>query len=386
MHILEIPSFFPPCGGLFCLDQAKALSALGHEVRILSNVQLGATLNTKDYFTLPIGRYEHEMDGITVYQSYQRGLPKVIRYNVHRWVNIVCSMYMDYTKKYGKPDILHAHCAKWAGFAAMLLSKRYHIPYVITEHLSKLLFEEEFGPAPSDAWQIPMLRKAYNAASMVVPVSEELVSDIAAYFGNNYRWKSLSNIVDTQFFAYKSRPALSGRSFRFCCLANYWPLKGYDVLFAAIMRLRQQGLNVELHIAGKDTDSAECRSQIAEGMKSYGLLDKEGVRRLLYNCDALVLATRGETQGLVILEALSTGIPAISTEAIPPSVRPSEGCVFVPVDDAEALADAMKRAMSGPQPEGLLLSEHVRQFASPEVVGRQLSELFRSIVPSSSSI
>jgi glycosyltransferase involved in cell wall biosynthesis len=169
-------------------------------------------------------------------------------------------------------------------------------------------------------------------------------------------------------------------------LANYWPLKGYDVLFAAIMRLRQQGLNVELHIAGKDTDSAECRSQIAEGMKSYGLLDKEGVRRLLYNCDVLVLATRGETQGLVILEALSTGIPAISTEAIPPSVRPSEGCVFVPVDDAEALADAMKRAMSGPQPEGLLLSEHVRQFASPEVVGRQLSELFRSIVPSSSSI
>ena len=69
MHILEIPSFFLPYGGLFCLDQAKALKALGHEVRILSNVQLGMTIGWKDYLTLPWHRYEHEMDGIMVYQS-----------------------------------------------------------------------------------------------------------------------------------------------------------------------------------------------------------------------------------------------------------------------------------------------------------------------------
>jgi hypothetical protein len=44
MHILEIPSFFTPYGGEFCLDQAKALKAVGHEVRILSNVQLGFSI------------------------------------------------------------------------------------------------------------------------------------------------------------------------------------------------------------------------------------------------------------------------------------------------------------------------------------------------------
>ncbi len=43
MHILEIPSFFPPYGGEFCLEQSKALQQLGHEVRILSRVQLGIT-------------------------------------------------------------------------------------------------------------------------------------------------------------------------------------------------------------------------------------------------------------------------------------------------------------------------------------------------------
>ena len=122
MHILEIPSFFYPYGGLFCLDQAKALSALGHEVRILSNVQLGVTIGWKDFLALPWRRYEHVMDGITVYQSYQRGIPRVIRPNVNRWVSIVRSMYEDYVAKYGTPDILHAHCAKWAGYAAMKIS------------------------------------------------------------------------------------------------------------------------------------------------------------------------------------------------------------------------------------------------------------------------
>ena len=136
MHILEIPSFFTPYGGEFCLDQAKALKAVGHEVRILSNVQLGFSIGGKDYFVLPSCRYEHEKDGITVYQSFERGVPKAVRWNMKKWVAIVCDMFDDYVARYGKPDILHAHCAKWAGYAAMKISQKYGIPYVITEHLS----------------------------------------------------------------------------------------------------------------------------------------------------------------------------------------------------------------------------------------------------------
>ena len=160
MHILEIPSFFTPYGGEFCLEQAKALKALGHEVRILSNVQLGITIGGKDFLVLPSCRFEHERDGITIYQSYQRGLPRMVHHNVMRWVDIVCSMFTEYVAKYGKPDILHAQCAKWAGYAAMIISREYGIPYVITEHLPKLILEPELGPAPSTAWQVPLLKEA----------------------------------------------------------------------------------------------------------------------------------------------------------------------------------------------------------------------------------
>ena len=64
MHILEIPSFFPPYGGEFCLEQSKALQQLGHEVRILSHVQLGITKGWKDYLFLPYTLDVETMDGV----------------------------------------------------------------------------------------------------------------------------------------------------------------------------------------------------------------------------------------------------------------------------------------------------------------------------------
>lgn len=382
MHILEIPSFFPPCGGLFCLDQAKALAALGHEVRILSNVQLGITVNTKAFFTLPTGRYEHLMDGITVYQSYQRGLPRLVNYNVHRWLYIVQRMFIDYVHRYGCPDVLHAHCGKWAGYAAMLISEQESVPYVITEHLPLMSLEEEFGPTPSEAWQIPMLKEAYKHAAMVVPVSEELVEDTACYYGKDYRWQWISNTIDTHYFAYQSRPSRDGRPFRFCCLADYFYRKGYDVLFEAFRQLQQQGLHLELHVAGLFTDGRDCLREIRrlglKNVKTYGRLNKEGVRDLLYRSDALVLASRSEVQPLVLLEAMSTGIPVIATECVPRCQR-LDACSIVPIGDATALAGAMRSLIERPAPDGERISRLVAALASPEVVGRKLSELFSQL-------
>ncbi len=384
MHILEIPSFFPPYGGTFCLDQAKALSSLGHEVRILSNVQLGMSIGMKDFLSQPYSRYEHEMEGITVYQSYQRGVPKLIRYNVNRWVSIVRSMFGDYISKYGKPDILHAHCAKWAGYAAMLISKEFHIPYVITDHLPLMLLEDEFGKAPSSAWQIPLLRQAYEQAGMVFPVSEELVDDISCYYGKNYRWQYLSNTIDTDFFHYYPRQPRHGRPFRFCCLADYYYRKGYDVLFQSLCLLQEKSQHMELHIAGRQTDGSDCRNEISRlglhDVYAYGRLDKYGVRDLLYQCDALVLPSRSEVQPLVLLEAMSTGIPVVSTECIPRCLRIEEGCTIVPIADAQSLADAMKIIAEKQSVNGQALSEKVAAMASPQVVGRKLEAVFSEII------
>lgn len=390
MHILEIPSFFTPYGGEFCLEQAKALKALGHEVRILSNVLLGFTIGGKDFLVLPSCRFEHEREGITIYQSYQRGWPRMVHHNVKHWVGIVRSMFADYVAKYGKPDILHAHCAKWAGYAAMLISREYGIPYVITEHLPKLILEPELGPAPSTAWQVPLLKEAYHEAAQVITVSDELVAELADYFGHDFRHITIGNVVNTDFYAFRKRRLMDGRRFAFCCPAVFNHRKGYDVLFKAFALLAKVCPETELHIAGRGTDSKDCRKLMRfYGLKGnvtcHGALDAEGMRRLYYQSDALVLATRNESQGLVIAEAMSTGIPVISTQGVPKSMQLDAGFRYVPVGDAEALMVEMQKAVGRPvtEEEGRRLAELVEKRFAPSVIGVQIAEVMTGTWPRS---
>ena len=383
MHILELPSFFTPYGGEFCLEQAKALRSLGHEVRILSNVQLGLSISKLRYFTYPYGRSWSEDDGVPVYQTLMRGYPKQVRRNMERWVAVVRSMFADYVRQHGKPDVVHAHCAKWAGYVAMLIADDYGVPYVITEHMSLHTFQSEFGTAPSSSWQIPLLRKAYERAKMVIPVAEELVDDISCYFGKNYRWQAISNMIDVDFFAFRSRSSLSGRPFRFVCSAISEWRKGYDVLLAAFDQMEEK--NAELHICGRGTDLPAFGRSV-NGLASasrifvHGDLNKQQVRDLLWQCDALALATRGEVQPLVLLEAMSTGIPYVSTEKVPRCERLEGAAHIVPVDDVAAFAKAMDALVRKGFAGGERVSEQVRQMASPAVVARQIEEVLKSVV------
>ena len=112
MHILELPSFFPPHGGLFCLEQAKALKAFGHEVRIVSVVELGVTLDRKFYFTAPWHEEEREMEGVEVFCSYMRAVPKAVRHNTSHWISLCREAVDRYVRRYGKPDVLQRIVAR----------------------------------------------------------------------------------------------------------------------------------------------------------------------------------------------------------------------------------------------------------------------------------
>lgn len=377
MHILEIPSFFPPLGGAFCLEQAKALKACGNEVRILACNQLGVTVNRNMFFSARFGRWEEEIEGITVVRSNMRGVPKWVKYNQRRWCSIVRNMFLDYVKRYGNPDVLHAHCCQWAGVAARIISEEHHIPYFITEHLSSGIFKGSYGNGwERNPWAKELLRETYEKADGVIHVSEELVDDLAPFFGKNYRYTPVSNIIDCDFFAFRKREERHGRPFRFCCLAvaskGFFTLKGYDTLIEAFKGMQ----NAELHIAGRDTDGEVMRSAV-NGMNNvflYGEVDKCGVRELLYKCDALVLASTSEVQPLVILEAMSTGIPVVATEVVPLSERIDGFCLVAQSRNADDLREKMQQSMAIAPSESL--HDKVFELASPHTVAQKLCYYF----------
>ncbi len=387
MHILELPSFFPPYGGMFCVDQAKALAMQGNTVRIAACINMSARLSPGLYLKAPLGTYTTQVDGIEVMRKDLRGIPFFPKACAMHWVKAVEKLVDKYVEKFGKPDIIHAHCCQWAGYAAMLCGERYGVPYVVTEHLSSVLLKREYGRDIYEAWQLPMITEAYRRADLVVPVSAELVDDLAPFFGRDYKWVEVSNTIDTDFFKYKKRiPLDADRELVLCCIANFVPGKGYDVLFDAVGKYRKAtGDRVRLLVAGRFTDSDEAKRLadecgVGDIVEFYGEVGKEKVIDILYRSDCMLLATRKEAQGLVVLEAMSTGLPVITTDCVPKSVRINSGCRIVPVDDAVAMA----RAIGDFRKEGTnacrLASEKVAGMASPDVVGKRLDSLFRNVV------
>jgi glycosyltransferase involved in cell wall biosynthesis len=85
---------------------------------------------------------------------------------------------------------------------------------------------------------------------------------------------------------------------------------------------------------------------------------------------------------LVLLEAMSTGIPVVSTECVPRCLRIEGGSVIVPIDDVAALAEAMRKVSQQQDFDGEAVSRKIAEMASPQVVGRKLEQLFSEIVAS----
>lgn len=386
MHILEIPSFLPPYGGIFCLEQAKALLACGHTVGMIHCQQLGVTVYPWNYIT---ARYDRWVEGyypfddekkMVIYRTNMRGLPKNIRFNQERYSRIIVDMFDEYVTKYGTPDVIHAHCAQWAGTAAMMISERKNIPYFITEHLSSGIFHNNYGnPWNHDLWAKDLIRTALEKAKRVITVSEESVQDLASLFGNRFQTTTISNIIDVDFFKYKERVEREGRPFRYCCIANangkFYDLKGYDTLLKAFSKCR----NAELHIAGRGTRDKRMKDAVrstpnGQHIYLHGELSREAVRALLYECDALTLATCSEMQPLAIMEALSTGIPVVSTPTIPRALRIPGAFIISPINDANAFYVAMTAVQAVAPSESF--SRAIRDMASPEIIGRKLESLF----------
>ncbi len=92
-----------------------------------------------------------------------------------------------------------------------------------------------------------------------------------------------------------------------------------------------------LVIAGEGPARAALRAQVAErGLSAHvhfaGYLERDGALLDCYAAaDAFVFASRTETQGLVLLEAMAQGAPVVSTAALGTrSVLPGSGALIVP--------------------------------------------------------
>ncbi|MBI5597454.1 MAG: glycosyltransferase family 4 protein [Elusimicrobia bacterium] len=130
--------------------------------------------------------------------------------------------------------------------------------------------------------------------------------------------------------------------------ARHAEYKGLDVLLMALRRLEDDGLAVPLVLCGQD-DSGGGLARFAARLRlrplDLGLLPPSRVPPLMGRADFLVLPSRRESLGGVVLEALAAGTPVVASRVggIPELVRHGKEALLVPAKDPAALARAIAR-------------------------------------------
>jgi glycosyltransferase involved in cell wall biosynthesis len=131
--------------------------------------------------------------------------------------------------------------------------------------------------------------------------------------------------------------AAMDREIRFVYVGNASRHKGVEVFRQATSRLRASGARCRVTLIGALHDKS------TDGLFYLGRMDQQRLAAELRRHDVLVLPSFFDSFGMVVAEAMASGLPAIVTENVGAKemITPGENGLIVPAGDAVALADAM---------------------------------------------
>jgi 1,2-diacylglycerol 3-alpha-glucosyltransferase len=167
--------------------------------------------------------------------------------------------------------------------------------------------------------------------------------------------------------------------------------KNIDFLMNVFADVRRQVPHALLVIAGEGPARAPLREQAARmgldaAVRFVGYLDRDtGLLDCYAAANVFVFASRTETQGLVLLEAMAQGTPVVSTAELGTRfvLRPGCGAVVVP-EEKQAFADAIVRVLQDESMHRELAGrgrEYAQQWSSA-ALGQRLATLYRSTLGS----
>lgn len=234
-------------------------------------------------------------------------------------------------------DLLHVHEPLVpAPSLAALVSKR--APLVATFHAAG-------GSAAYDNVS-PVLRWVCNRLDWRGAVSTDAAELARRFLGGTY--EVLFNGVPVERFREAKPHATEGPTIFF--VGRHEPRKGLAVLLAAMRRLPD---DVVLWVAGEGPQTESLRRRMAgdNRIRWLGRLSEEEKISRLRGADVFCAPSlRGESFGVVLLEAMAAETPIVASD-IPGYARvarPGIEATMVPPGDTERLAEALRRTLTTP--------------------------------------
>lgn len=310
MKILILPSWYSNSynnlAGSFFKEQAEALAENGHEVSVISiqDIGLKLILNQKKFdFTLNVSK----INGV---QTYQVQYPAIIKnYNIVINFKLFLFKYQfkKYIKEHGLPDIIHLHSYQ-VGELAIWIKENYNIPYIVTEHLSY------FNRNILSSKQLSIAEKVFTYSSYNIAVSEEFKTVLEKKF--NLKFHYIPNMVNTKSF----KNLEITKKYSFITVSFLTKNKNHLMLLNAIKKLINLKPKLSLLIVGDGPEKNNILNEIKKlnlekNVFLYGKAKREELPFLLNQAKFFVLPSITETFGVVVIEAMSCGLPAVATKS-----------------------------------------------------------------------
>jgi len=233
-------------------------------------------------------------------------------------------------------------------------------------------------------WEF-LYRRVYRMADRIVCLSDSMKQEFAQRFLlPREKLVQIYNPLDVEMVRRSARAASSpyqSTGPNLVAAGRLRKEKGFDLLVSAMALVLQKIPEARLTILGEGPDEMTLKAQVSK-LGLDGRIDFLGFVQNPWihvaNADLFVLPSRAEGLPNSLLEALALGTPVAASDCVETmrelqAIEPS--IVLFPVENAQAMADAIVATLSRQQDHGKGDARPLKEF-DPQHVAEQYSQLF----------
>ncbi len=379
-NILFISSWYPnkfePTNGNFIERHAQAAN-------------LYANVSALHVFSHPSIRQTsietHHINGIDtifVYYPKKKSLPVIGKFiSLLRKINAYRKGYRKILQTQGKPDIIHANITYPNGIFAWYLKKTKNIPYLITEHWTIYLPVKRHRLTPVIRFISKLIARN---ADYITPVSVDLKTAMQE-LGFDTRYKVIPNVVNTKLFTPKEQPKNKKQILHVSTLKD--DHKNVSGILETIKELQTERHDFTLKIVGDGDIEPHRQYAIQLGLDEdivtfEGEKTIEEIAALMQQSDVFLLFSNYENLPCVIIEAISSGLPVVSSNVGGISeMLDNDTGILVEAKDKKMLKTALHTVLDNlSQYDKQKMHEKARNTYSEEVIGKEFLTVYHEIL------
>jgi N-acetyl-alpha-D-glucosaminyl L-malate synthase BshA len=344
---------YPTYGGsgVIATELGKELALRGHEVHFIS-------------YALPF-RLSHYVENIFFHEVEISNYP-LFEFPLY---SLTLASKMAEVAEFENLDLLHVHYAiphaTSAFLAKEMLGKNRDLKIITTLHGTDITL---VGLEPSF---LPLVKFSIDKSDGVTAVSRFLKEKTITNYSCDSEIKVIPNFVDSDLFIPKSFPefrkniAPSGEKI-LVHTSNFRVVKRVTDTIRIFEKVQKE-IPAKLVLIGDGPDRSECERlcrqlELCDKVRFLGKQD--GLVEILASSDLFLIPSQSESFGLAALEAMSCGLPVISSSVggLPELVKHNETGYIAEIGDVSRMAKYSIELLSN-EKKYRLFSESARQRA-----------------------